>query len=74
MRCSKADGKVGVSATLWTSIQEAVGSNRGRETPAIRRILNAFSQSLQSNFGVILRLDGTQFLPNTAQFLIHQIS
>jgi len=32
MRFSKAGVKVGMSATLWTSIQETVGSNLGRDT------------------------------------------
>ena len=32
MRCSKAGGKVDVSETLWTSIQEAAGSNPSRDT------------------------------------------
>jgi hypothetical protein len=32
MRCSKARGKVGMSTTLWTSIQETVGSNPRGDT------------------------------------------
>jgi hypothetical protein len=56
--------QVGAVVTLQTCIREILSSNLGQDTRYPDR---CFSQSLQANDGILLRLDYDRFLPHTSQ-------
>lgn len=61
--------RVALAVMLWTGFREVIGSNIGCNTCYLDRSLWWFS-SLQTNAGMMSRLDHDSYLPNPFQFII----
>jgi hypothetical protein len=60
-------------ATLSTRIRMVLGSNIGWVTTVLIEVSRGFPQSPQASTGIVPRLCHNYLLPDTFQFIIHQI-
>jgi hypothetical protein len=65
---------VGVAVELWISNQEMLSFNLDHDPCSLGKFFCGFPQSYLASSGVVPQLGYDCFLPNSFQFIIHQLS